>query len=131
MTRSWVYGRMNNDATLTALIPGGVHASTSLDKTPASKPFIMYRVIAHVPDMRGDDTRQTESESFLIFAHSAPGDYLAIDAILARLKVLFDNVVDQANNIVRSTWIETSEDFRDEDMGTILKYCRIQVKSRV
>lgn len=131
MTRSWVYSTLSGDGTLTALIPGGVHASTSIDVTPASKPFLMYRSIAELPDLRGDDTHRTGTETFLIFVHDVPGDYLQIDAIVARLKVLLNNVVDQPNDIIRSTWIETSEDFRDEDMGTILKYCRIQVKYRV
>jgi hypothetical protein len=47
------------------------------------------------------------------------------------LQRLFKDTIDQANGVVRSRWIETSEDFRDDDMGTILRYARIQVTYRV
>lgn len=130
MSRTWVYQTLSGDVALNALLPGGLHASTSLDRTPAEKPFLMYRSVANLPDLRGDDGDQTISETFLIFAHDAPGDYLQIDTIMARIKQLLGGVYDQANGIIRSIWLETSDDFRDEDMGTITKYCRIQVKSK-
>jgi len=120
---------MAGDATLTTLVPGLFHGSTAVDKTPTLKPFILFRVIADRPDLRGDDADQVESESFLIFVHNKPGDYLVIDTVVARLKVLFSDVRAPLNNppIIRSRWTETSDDFRDDEMGTIMKYIRIQV----
>lgn len=128
MNRSWVYGRMTGDATLMALLPGGVHSTTKIRETPHEKPFIMYRVIAHRPESRGDDRDLTNNENFLLFVHDVPGDYLKIDAILARLKELFQNAKDEAAGVSRGTWLEDSEDFRDEDMGTIMRYARFQVR---
>lgn len=131
MSRTWIYERMNGDGALTSELPGGIHASTSLDHTPHEKPFVMYRSVANVPDLRGDDIDQTATETFLIFVHDQPGDYLAIDEILSRAYFLFSNVTDPSAGIIRSNWLETSEDFRDEDMGTIMKYLRVQVKYKV
>ena len=128
MSRTWVYQTLAGDTSLMAMAPGGLHASTSIDRTPAQKPFIMYRSVANIPDLRGDDGDQTSSETFLIFVHDAPGDYLQIDTAIARIKQLLGGTYDQASGIIRSIWLETSDDFRDEDMGTITKYCRIQVK---
>ena len=128
-SRTWVYSKLNTGA-VALLLNGGAHASTSLDDAPAEKPFIMYRGSAHLPDLRGDDALVTGTDTWMIFVHDVPGDYLQIDDVISALRAVFDNVVDQANGIIRSTWLETSEDFRDEDMGTIMKYCRIQVKYR-
>lgn len=130
MPRAWLYGKITSDSGTTALIPGGMHASTSLDKTPAEKPFIMYRLIAHRPGSRGDDLDITRDENYLLFVHDVPGDYLKIDAILEQLKTLLVNAKDVEAGVARVTWLEDSEDFRDEDMGTILRYARVQVRYR-
>ena len=109
-------------------LPGGVHQSTSLQKAPEQKPFIMYRSIAHRPRNRGDDGDITRDESFLVFVHDVPGDYLKIDSVLDQLRGLFVNAKDESEGVARCTWLEDSEDFRDEDMGTILKYARINIR---
>lgn len=119
---------MNTSAPLLAAAPGGIHSSTALQVTPELKPFLMYRSIAHRPGSRGDDNDVTRDETFLVFVHDVPGDYLQIDAILEQLKTLFQNVKDITAGVAGCTWLEDSEDFRDEDMGTILKYARIRVR---
>jgi hypothetical protein len=121
---------MSGDMTLMALLPGGVHLSTSIDKTPENKPYIMYRQAADRPDLRGDDSDQAESTTWLIFAHDVPGSYSRIDAIQARIKELFRETKDPDEGIIRCHWLESSDDFRDDEMGTITRYCRVQVKQR-
>jgi len=122
---------MANDATLVALVPGGIWQTSALEHTPSLKPYLMYRQTSDVQRMRGDDSEQHRTRGYMIFAHDVPGDYLLIDAIIERLKDLFMDVVDQANQVVKSLWIETSEDVRDDDMGTIMKFARIQVTYKV
>jgi hypothetical protein len=119
---------MVNDPTLSALLPGGVHQTTSIDRTPTQKPFIIYRVIAHRPDHRGDDQDILRSENFLVFVHDVPGDYLKIDNILRQLKLLYINAKDVNAGVGCVSWLEDSEDFRDEDMGTIMKYGRYSIR---
>lgn len=152
MTRVWVYDRMATDSTLLTLVgtsvttdpmetPGNplddvttivprVYQSTSLNATPHEKPFIMYRQTSDVQSFRGDDGDVIRQKGYMIFAHDVPGDYLRIDSVIDRLRTLFGDVVDQAEGIVRSTWLETSDDLRDEDMGTITKFGRILVTYR-
>lgn len=151
MTRVWVYDRMVDDAALMALvgttvvddndtpldlgddittIVPRVYQSTSLNATPHEKPFIMYRQTSDVQNFRGDDGDVIRQKGYMIFAHDVPGDYMRIDTVIDRLRALFGDVVDQAEGVVRSTWLETSDDLRDEDMGTILKYGRILVTYR-
>jgi hypothetical protein len=119
---------MANDAPLNALLEGGIHQSTKISVAPHDKPFILFRQTSDTPDVRGDDRDNGRQTGFMIFAHDVPGDYLRIDAILARLKILFGDTNDPANLITRSIWLESSDDTRDEDMGTITRWGRILVK---
>lgn len=131
MKRVWLYQTMVNDATLMALVPGLVHQSTSLNATPVAKPYVMYRQTSDLERFRGDDGEAVRQVGYMIFVHDVPGDYMGIDTVLARLKTLFGDTVDQGNGIIRSRWLETSDDHRDEDMGTITKYARVEVTYRV
>lgn len=131
MTRVWAYQRMNSDAPLAALTPGGIHASTKLEKTPHQKPFIMYRQTSDVSFMRGDDRDQCRRLGYMVFCHDVPGSYMQIDTLIDRLRFLFADVVDQPNSIIKSIYVETSDDLRDEDMGTIMKYARLEITYRL
>jgi hypothetical protein len=128
MNRTWLYQTVTNDVGLMAQLPGGVHASTALQKTPELKPFLMYRSLAHVPGYRGDGVNLTQQETFYLFVHDEPGDYLQIEGILNALRALFTNRKDTLAGVACCTWLEDSEDWRDEDMGTIMKASRIQVR---
>jgi hypothetical protein len=127
MTRIWVYQRMVTNAPLVASLPGGIHQTTSILVAPHEKPFIIYRQTSDNELMRGDDGDTCRSAGYQLFVHDVAGDYLQIDSIMLGLQVLFKDTIDQPNRIIRSRWIETSDDWRDDDMGTIMKYGRIQV----
>lgn len=127
MHRTWVYQRMVNHAPLMLLVPGGIYQTTAVEHTPHFKPFIIYRSTSDVPFMRGDSRDQIRRSGYMLFAHDVPGDYLAIDAIIEELKVLFQDTNDQANGVIESLWLETSDDIRDDDMGTILRFGRVQI----
>lgn len=128
MNRTWFYSRMMGNAALLTDLPGGIHQSTALAKAPVLKPFAMYRSIADRPGDRGDDVDLTLLETFLVFVHDVPGDYLKIDEVLTKLRDLFVNAKDKSAGVSRCTWLENSEDFRDEDMGTILRYARVSIR---
>lgn len=151
--RTWVYDQMVNDATLLTYVgtsivtdpmntPGDplddvttvtprVHQSTSINVAPTLKPFIMYRQTSDVEFFRGDDGDTVRSCGFMIFCHDAPGDYMQIDEMIDALQTLFKDTNDPTNGIVRSRWSNTSEDLRDDDMGTITRFASIQVLYRV
>lgn len=131
MNRTWAYNRVQNDAAVTAEVGDRVYQDTSLREDEATrqltKPFIVYRVWGLRPEFRGDDSDVKRREVFQFFVHDEPGDYLRIDRILKALYDLFADTRDQSAGII-SEWLEMSEDFRDDDMNTIMRYCRIQVK---
>lgn len=150
-SRVWAYNRLATDSALlliigtsvtddqgttdplddTVTVVPRVFASTRVITAPKLKPFIMYRQTSEVEGFRGDDGAHTLTTGFMIFAHDEPGDYLKIDTMIGHIRRLFADIVDQAEGIVRSRYIETSDDLRDDDMGTIMKYARIQVISRI
>lgn len=131
MTRIWVYTKLTTDTPLAALINTQVYQSTSLVVAPSQRPFVLYRQTSDVQSFRGDDGDRVRQSGFMIFAHDIPGDYLRIDTIMDRFKILFGDTSDSAQGIVRSTWLEDSEDLRDDDMGTITRFARILVKYKV
>lgn len=131
MSRAWIYQRMRNDVTLSAMAPGGIYPSTRLERAPHINPFILYRQTSEVPFLRGSDRDHCTRLGYMVFCHDVPGDYMQIDRMIDRLRQLFSSVVDQPNNIVRCEISDISDDFRDEDMGTIMKYARLQVTQRL
>ena len=130
MSRTWFYSRMTADAPLALVVGTRIHQSTSIDVAPAVKPFLMYRQTSDVERFRGDDGDAVRAIGYLVFAHDRAGDYGRIDTIMDHLKRLFKDTHDQANGIIRSTWIETSDDLRDDDMGTIIQFGRVQILYR-
>lgn len=128
--RSWLHTKLTGHAPLTALVGTRIEQVTNQMITPATKPFIKHRLLSDRPDMMGDDRVQTTQVTYLIFVHDVPGSYDKIDSIMVVLKSLLSNAVDQENGIIRVVWEESSEDFRDDDMGTIMRYCRVILKIR-
>jgi len=116
------------DPVLITLVGARVHQSTSLVVAPSVKPFLMYRQTSDTTIFRGDDGDMVRQTGYMIFAHDEPGDYLRIDSIMEELKRLFADTKDTVARVVKSSWLETSEDFRDDDMGTIARFARILVK---
>ena len=126
--RQWIH------SSLTTLAGGRVHQNTSIREDASTrtmtKPFIVHRFAVDRGDLRGDDITKTYVEEVQLFVHDVPGDYTVIDGILIAMRGLLDGRVDQPNGIIRCTWLEDSEDFRDDKMGTILRYGRYQIKHR-
>ena len=132
MNRTWAYTQVQNSAAITADVADRVFQDTSLREDEATRgitrPFIVYRVWGLRPEFRGDDSDVKRREVFQWFVHDEPGDYTRIDRILENLYTLFADTRDQDAGVI-SEWLEMSEDFRDDDMNTIMRYCRTQIKS--
>lgn len=126
-SRTWLYDQMSNSGHMTALVDDRIFQSTSIDVAPKTFPFIMYRQTSDVERFRGDDTDSVRSIGYMIFAHDVPGDYMQIDSLMDVLKELFRDTYDQAAGVVRCRLGEISDDLRDDDMGTITKFARVQV----
>jgi hypothetical protein len=87
----------------------------------------MYRFLPTVSEIMGDDAPKVFNQSFLLFVHDVPGDYLRIDQILKIVKDLFHNAVDAPSGVNICKWVDHSEDLKDPDMGTITRYSRFRI----
>lgn len=125
MPRTWFYQKLMANPTLVTGLPGGVHQTTALMKAPDQRPFAVYRIVANRPELRGDDDDKVLYDTYLVFLHDNPGSYDKIDNLLFEIRQMFRNFTSDSQ-VMSATWLEDSEDFRDEDMGTILRYFRIR-----
>ena len=93
--------------------------ASSLIAVP-KRPFITYR-------MHTDFPRQSvgRREYCQIWANDDPGDYLRIDAILKECRIALESLPHQ-EDFLEARWIETGVDLKDDDMGTINRYIRLQ-----
>lgn len=123
-SRPWVYSSMTGHTPLTALVSTRIYESSAIKEVPKTKPYLMYRFLTDTSELRGDDFALVKSQSFMVLVHDVPGDYKQIDSILVMLKTIFDRVSNAQYNVVRSIWVDDSEDLRDDVMGTILRYGR-------
>lgn len=131
MNRTWFYNKMMGNVSLVAALPGGVHETTAILKTPDQKPFLIYRSTSVNSTLRGDDQDRAMQEGFMVFIHDVAGDYLRVDGIIEQVRQLFrDANAGGDTAIISVTWLETSEDLRDDDLGTIFRYSRFQVNRR-
>jgi len=126
MIRSWIYGKMVGYAPLTAHVGSRIYESSVLQEVP-TKPYIMYKMFVVQPEMMGDDLSKVFTQSFQVFVHDVPGDYLRLDDIIQILRNLFTNASDKLAGVVSVRWIDASEDFKDPDMGTVTRFIRFRV----
>ncbi|PYS90478.1 MAG: hypothetical protein DMF62_04765 [Acidobacteria bacterium] len=126
MIRSWIYGKMTGHAPLTAYVGSRIYESSRLQEVP-TKPYIMYKMFVIQPEMMGDDVPKVYTQSFQVFVHDVVGDFLRIDEIIGVLKNLFLNASDKAEGVEITRWIDSSEDFKDPDMGTNTRFIRFRV----
>jgi len=126
MIRSWVYGKMTGHSPLTTLVGSRIYESSMLQETP-TKPYIMYKMFVTQAEMMGDDRPKVFNQSMQVFVHDVPGDFLRIDDIIRILKDLFHNASDKLAGVEIVRWLDSSEDFKDSDMGTIIRFIRFRI----
>src|SRR5688572_886235 len=120
--RTWLFGRLESSSALDAYVEDRIWQATALEHVPELRPFIIYRFGMRTSSLRGDDDVTIYSQPIQIFAHDNPGDYVQIEEILAVVKTLL--VPSQSPTV---TWLNDSEDFRDDDFGTIVKWSSYQL----
>lgn len=126
MTRAWVYSKMTGHSPLTTLVGTRIFESSRLQDVP-TKPYVMYKFFPMTAELSGDDAPKVFNQGVQVFVHDVPGDYLRIDAILKILKDLFQNAYDKTAGVEICKWIDSSEDFKDPDMGTITRFARFRI----
>lgn len=126
MFREWLYSTLSTHVPLTAYVGDNIIQTGSELEAPAHKPFLIYRLGVQSPSLRGDDATTKRIQPVQLFVHDTPGDYKRIDTILDILKSLLDTRGD--SSIICCTWLEASEDMRDDVFQTITRYARLELR---
>lgn len=87
--------------------------------TPSARPFVQLRWGQATPGLSTVDNRV-----LVIWVHDVPGDYEKIDAIIRRIKQLFQGIAGAQHAfgwITVVEWVTDSDDLTDDGHGTITR----------
>lgn len=132
--RTWLHGVLQNDIVLNDAenlgglgVGGRIFAGHSLTNTPDKKPFLVHNFGNNTPERLSDEPGPCR-QFVIIYVHDEGQSYIRIDKIIARLKQLLDDAPsDAALGVITAHHLETSADFVDDQMGTIVRYIRFQI----
>jgi hypothetical protein len=128
MSRVWLYQLLINATPITDIFADRIFQGESMDGPPQTKPFLIYRF----GNTSADNQLRTAArrQYFTLYVHdeAKPGDYTRIDSAITPLIELLEAAPPAPEyGILEASWLETSADFDDREMGTILRYVRFQL----
>ncbi len=117
--RAMIRQLLISDPTLQSLnvVPEAVFMGDA--DTPQERPFIQLRWGGTTPGIGGVDRR-----ALITWVHDRPGDYTRIDAILRRVRQLYDQVAGAEHEsgwTSQIDWVNDSDDLSDDGHGTITR----------
>lgn len=128
MSRIWLYQTLTGATPVTGIFEDRIFQGESMDGPPKTKPFLIYRFGNTSAD---NQLRQAARRQYLtLYVHdeAKPGDYTRIDRGITALIPVVENAPPAPEyGIMEAHWLETSADFDDREMGTILRYVRFQL----
>lgn len=123
--RTWIFDALGAIPDIETDAPGGIHQASSLDgSVPEQKPFILFRVGAKTSELEDDEVALALNSLVTIWVHGIPGDYDPIDKLLEKIRLQLSG---SGNSIISCRFITESDDLRDPEMGTIMRYTRFQL----
>lgn len=126
--RAMVVQHMEQDATLVAMLPGGLNAigpKVGVDLSKLARPFVF---VANVGTQRGPRTQLWE-----IQVHAKLGvGFVAVEAVLERIRFLFDQrrwerPTAEARRPTYSEWAGMGQETPHPTLGTAFIPCRIDL----
>lgn len=118
---------MINSPSMKDLAGDRMFQGESMGKVPDKKPFYIYRFGNTSPD---NEVRQARRQYVTVYCHdeARPGDYLRIDDMVKAVVDTFTKAPPAPeHHLLEARWLETSADFDDREMGTILRYVRFHL----
>ncbi|MCA1800473.1 MAG: hypothetical protein LC687_04980 [Actinobacteria bacterium] len=133
--RAWLYNLITTDPGLLAyfedlLKPGElfsnrIYQGETLSDRLTPKPYMFY-TLGQDSDEFLSETVTPHRQFFTIYVHDLPSDYSRIDDIIDLLKLALVNKSSKEARVMTIRHLETSADFDDNTLGTILRYVRFQ-----
>lgn len=125
-----VHQLITAESSVMDLLPGGVHQGSSLENVPTLKPFLVHRFANEVPEIKDAGQTLAMRQQCTLWVHDDPGNYENIDEVLAALTTLLEAASSDLSGFMQAEWLFTSDDLRDEEMGTIQRFIQWQITSR-
>lgn len=122
--RSWIFDKLSTPV-ISDDVPGGIHQVSSLEATPDEKPFIIYTVGTKTPSLDDGNITVAQEASVTIYVHGIPGDYDPIDELMKSIRGVFESAHD--DSVILARFLTESDDLRDPEMGTIMRFIRFQL----
>lgn len=120
--RTWLFNRVSGNSVITNLVDDRIFST--LDETPETKPFIVIRMQAIIPEIP-----TAMFQDAVVWVHDDPSSYLVIDSILKSLRDDLDGTQPSGDGI-GVTWQGDSVDLSDDMRGTILRTSSYRVAGR-
>lgn len=128
MSRVWLYQTLVNAPAVTDWCGDRIFQGESMDGPPATRPFLIYRFGNTSADNQLREAARRQYFTLYFHDEAKPGDYTRIDAGISAVVPLLEGAPPSPEHgIMETHWLETSADFDDREMGTILRYVRFQV----
>lgn len=130
--RAWLYDRLKFDPDLSAFHNGSVYPREvlrSANPEALPRPFLIYGLgNCTAEGLIGDDPadQDPERQFFTVWIHDVPADYMQIDNMIPLVKKLLTHSSSPQDRVLTIRWLETSQEFDDKALGTILRYIRFQ-----
>lgn len=127
MRREWVEQALKTGPGMADYCAGRVIQSESLNRAPKTKPFLIFKLGNTSRDNRVHTARR---QYLTVYVHDEadPGEYTRIDAGVDLVIAAIEGAAPSPeDHIIVAEWLETSADFDDKELGTILRYVRFSI----
>lgn len=125
--RLWLHGMLTTSPALTALIPApSVFAAGSVDVNPDAKPFVIFRLQATAPSLRGDGKAVVANRIAEVWSYAEPGSYVGVDAYLSALRAVLDGPVAMPGAHT-CQWLGDSQELADDEYNAAVRFGTYQL----
>lgn len=131
--RTWLYNQMAEFPGLAALIGEDnprIFAKKSMTSSIELHPFIVYK-LGYNASEELSETKEVDRQFVQIFVHDFSdgdtADYMRIDEVIIQLRKALLLGSSPEDGVIAIKYLETSQDFNDETLNTVMKYVRFQM----
>lgn len=129
---AWMYEQLASDGVVLAKVAqANIHPSGSIEGSPETKPFIVFKYGNDTPALEGDMEAAAERGLAEVWFHDTPGSYKRINELLDHIKKAWPGPVASATGGIACRWLGNSPELSDDGYGTITRYASFEMTGAV
>ncbi len=125
--RTWLHGRLVNDAGLVPVVGGRVYQQGSIISAQVIRPYLVHHFGNNTDEGLSEDAQQPKRQFLQIYIHVDQGDYGPIDDIMDLVQAALGPKTGAPANLIQVRYLETSQDLQDDILQTYFRYMRYQL----